>query len=260
VDTSPLQQQLQKARSVAANISQWCGAKQLDDLGSVFSAYAEGQAITTENLLDQVAPLLCTEWFPAHSSLAFGHLLRLLEKGPVEYHRVILLMLRALVQYTPMESARIPQVYAAVSQLVESPLCVEAVSVLEAVLQSSSMHSEAPPTGSYQENGLTNNVPRSSRRIEGSPQRVLGPQSSLKLRNSSATGQQLWTGSAGQVPSGTVSPVAADILPSREKALRNTQLALGRVLDTYGPGRKRDYKRLVPFVTSTLTGSGKNEL
>jgi hypothetical protein len=109
-DTSPLQQQLQKARSVAANISQWCAAKQLDDLASVFSAYAEGQAITTENLLDQVAPLLCSEWIPAHSSLAFGHLLRLLEKGPVEYQRVILLMLRALVQYTPMESARIPQV------------------------------------------------------------------------------------------------------------------------------------------------------
>lgn len=105
--------------------------------------------------------------------------------------------------------------YAAVSQLVESPLCVEAVSVLEAVLQSSSMHSEAPPTGSLQENGVTNNVPRSNRRLEGSPQRVLLPQSSLKLRNSGALGQQPWTGSAGQVPSGNVSPVAADILPSR---------------------------------------------
>ena len=110
LDSSPLQQQLQKARSVAANISQWCAAKQLVDLASAFSAYAEGQAMTTEDLLDQVAPLLCSEWFPAHSSLAFGHLLRLLEKGPVEYQRVILLMLRALVQYTPMESARIPQV------------------------------------------------------------------------------------------------------------------------------------------------------
>jgi len=106
-------------------------------------------------------------------------------------------------------------VYAAVSQLVESPLCVEAVSVLEAVLQSSSMHSEAPPTGSLQENGITNNVPRSSRRLEGSPQRILVPQSSLKLRNSGAPGQQPWAGSAGQVPSGTASPVAADILPSR---------------------------------------------
>lgn len=106
--------------------------------------------------------------------------------------------------------------YAAVSQLVESPLCVEAVSVLEAVLQSSSMHSEALPT---QENGVTNNVPRSNRRLEGSPQRVLVPQSSLKLRNSGAPGQQPWAGSAGQVPSGTVSPVAADILPSRSGCL-----------------------------------------
>lgn len=110
LDTSPLQQQLQKARSVAANLAQWCAAKQMDDLASVFLAYAEGQATTTEDLLEQVAPLLCGEWFPAHSSLAFGHLLRLLEKGPVEYQRVILLMLRALVQHTPMESANSPQV------------------------------------------------------------------------------------------------------------------------------------------------------
>lgn len=109
-DTSPLQQQLQKARSVAANIAQWCAAKQLEDLGAVFLAYSEGQAITTENLLEQVAPLLCSEWFPAHSSLAFSHLLLLLEKGPVEYQRIILLMLRSLVRYTPIESARIPQV------------------------------------------------------------------------------------------------------------------------------------------------------
>lgn len=109
-DSSPLQQQLQKARSVAANISQWCAAKLLDDLASVFSAYAEGRATTMEDLLDQVAPLLCAEWFPGHSALAFGHLLRLLEKGPVEYQRVILLMLRALLQHTPMESAKSPQV------------------------------------------------------------------------------------------------------------------------------------------------------
>ncbi|XP_024390755.1 uncharacterized protein [Physcomitrium patens] len=245
LDPSPLQQQLQKARSVAANISQWCAAKQLDELGSVFFAYAEGQATTTEGLLEQVAPLLCSEWFPAHSSLAFGHLLRLLEKGPVEYQRVILLMLRALVQYTPMESARIPQVYAAVSHLVESPLCMEAVNVLEAVLQSSThgnIHVETHPNNNPQDNGITNNVPRSyPRRPEDSPQRILVPTSSFKSRNSS---QQLWAG--------PVSPEAADILPSREKALRNTQLALGRVLDTYGPGRKRDYKRLVPFITSNL--------
>jgi hypothetical protein len=38
----------------------------------------------------------------------------------------------------------------------------------------------------------------------------------------------------------------------RETALQNTQLALGRVLDTYGSGRKRDYKRLVPFVANSV--------
>jgi hypothetical protein len=112
------------------------------------------------------------------------------------------------------------QVYAAVSHLVESPLCMEAVSVLEAVLQSSSngsVHSETHPTGNFQENGAVNNVPRSYRRTEDSapsPQRVLVPQNSFKLRNS---GQQPWTGPGGPVPSGAVSPVAADILPSRSE-------------------------------------------
>jgi hypothetical protein len=86
-DTSPLQWQLQNARSVAANILQWCTAKQLDDLAFVFSAYAEGQAMTTENLLDQVAPLLCSEWFLARSSLAFGHLFCLLEKGLADINK-----------------------------------------------------------------------------------------------------------------------------------------------------------------------------
>lgn len=113
------------------------------------------------------------------------------------------------------------QVYAAVSHLVESPLCMEAVSVLEAVLQSSSsngsVYSEMHPTGNLHENGAVNNVPRSYRRTEDSapsPQRVLVPQNSFKLRNS---GQQPWTGPGGPVPSGAVSPVAADILPSRSE-------------------------------------------
>lgn len=112
------------------------------------------------------------------------------------------------------------QVYAAVSQLVESPLCMEAVSVLEAVLQSStvygSVHSETPPTANLQENGTTNNAPRYyARRPDDSspsPQRNMASQNSLKLR---APVQHVWTGSAGPVPSGGVSPVAADILPSR---------------------------------------------
>lgn len=113
------------------------------------------------------------------------------------------------------------QVYGAVSHLVESSLCMEAVSVLEAVLQSSSngsAHSETHPTGSLQENGAVNNVPRSYRRTEDpapSPQRVLVPQNSFKLRNS---GQQPWTGPGGPMLSGAVSPVAADILPSRSES------------------------------------------
>lgn len=85
---------------------------------------------------------------------------------------------------------------------------MEAVNVLEAVLQSSThgnIHVETHPNNNPQDNGITNNVPRSyPRRPEDSPQRILVPTSSFKSRNSS---QQLWAG--------PVSPEAADILPSR---------------------------------------------
>ena len=39
-------------------------------------------------------------------------------------------------------------------------------------------------------------------------------------------------------------------LSARDVALQNTRLMLGRVLGTYALGRKRDYKRLVPFVAN----------
>ncbi|KAL0396630.1 UNVERIFIED_CONTAM: Cell morphogenesis protein PAG1 [Sesamum calycinum] len=75
---SPLQQQYQKACTVATNIAIWCQAKSLNELATVFMAYASGEIKGIENLLACVSPLLCNEWFPKHSALAFGHLLRLL--------------------------------------------------------------------------------------------------------------------------------------------------------------------------------------
>jgi hypothetical protein len=39
-------------------------------------------------------------------------------------------------------------------------------------------------------------------------------------------------------------------IPSREVALQNTRLILGRVLDNCALVRKRDFRRLVPFVTN----------
>ncbi|KAK9134183.1 hypothetical protein Syun_013513 [Stephania yunnanensis] len=170
---SPLQQQYQKACSVAANISIWCRAKSLDELAAVFFAYSRGQMASIDNLLSSVSPLLCHEWFPKHSALAFGHLLRLLEKGPVEYQRVILLMLKALLQHTPMDAAQSPHVYAIVSQLVESTLCWEALSVLEALLQSCSSL-----TGAHQHDGIS-----LENGFGGAEEKMLAPQSSFKARS-----------------------------------------------------------------------------
>ncbi|XP_028085117.1 protein furry homolog-like isoform X4 [Camellia sinensis] len=237
--TSPLQQQHQKACSVAANLSIWCRAKSLDELATVFMAYSHGEIKSIDNLLACVSPLLCNEWFPKHSALAFGHLLRLLEKGPVEYQRVILLMLKALLQHTPMDAAQSPHMYAIVSQLVESTLCWEALSVLEALLQScGSITGSHPHDPGFFENGPG-----------GTDEKVLVPQTSFKARSGPlqfAMGPGFGPGSAPVVHgSATESGMSA-----RELALQNTSLILGRVLDSCALGRRRDYRRLVPFVTT----------
>ncbi|KAL0014895.1 hypothetical protein SO802_001964 [Lithocarpus litseifolius] len=235
---SPLQQQYQKACSVAANISIWCRAKSLDELATVFAAYSRAEIKSIDNLLACVSPLLCNEWFPKHSALAFGHLLRLLEKGPVEYQRVILLMLKALLQHTPMDAAQSPHMYAIVSQLVESSLCWEALSVLEALLQSCSSLTGSHPhePGSF-ENGLG-----------GPDEKLLAPQTSFKARSGPL---QFSMGSGfGTIPTPAQGGSTESGTSPREVALQNTRLILWRVLDSCALGRRRDYKRLVPFVNN----------
>ncbi|KAL0431807.1 UNVERIFIED_CONTAM: hypothetical protein Sradi_0806700 [Sesamum radiatum] len=73
---SPLQQQYQKACTVATNIAIWCQAKSLNELATVFMAYASGEIKGIENLLACVSPLLCNEWFPNtqlwHLGTSFG--------------------------------------------------------------------------------------------------------------------------------------------------------------------------------------------
>lgn len=233
---SPLQQQHHKACSVAANIAIWCRAESLDELATVFMAYSGGEITSIDNLLACVSPLLCNEWFPKHSALAFGHLLRLLERGPVEYQRVILLMLKALLQHTPMDSAQSPHMYAIVSQLVESTLCWEALSVLEALLQSCS--------------SLTGSHPHESGSFEnGTDEKMLAPQTSFKAR-SGLLQYALGSGfGIGSTSAPQAVPNESGTTP-REVALQNTRLILGRVLDSCALGRRREYRRLVPFVTT----------
>lgn len=232
---SPLQQQYQKASSVATNIAVWCRSKSLDELSSVFLAYSRGEIKSIDNLLACVSPLLCNEWFPKHSALAFGHLLRLLEKGPVEYQRVILLMLKALLQHTPMDASQSPHMYAIVSQLIESTLCWEALSVLEALLQSCS--------------SLTGSHPHEAGSFEnGTDDKMLAPQTSFKARSGPlqyALGSGFGAGSTAAAQ-GAATEVG---MSPRDMALQNTRLMLGRVLDNCALGKRRDYKRLVPFVS-----------
>ncbi|KAK7364985.1 hypothetical protein VNO80_13735 [Phaseolus coccineus] len=233
---SPLQHQYQKACSVAVNIAIWCRAKSFDELATVFMIYSRGEIKSIDNFLACVSPLLCNEWFPKHSTLAFGHLLRLLEKGPVEYQRVILLMLKALLQHTPMDATQSPHIYAIVSQLVESTLCWEALSVLEALLQSCSSLTGSHP---YEQGSFENG-------FGGTEEKLLAPQTSFKARSGplqygfgSGLSSAFTPGQLGSTESG---------MTTREVALQNTRLILGRVLDRSALGKRKDQKKLVPFV------------
>nr|KYP48212.1 hypothetical protein KK1_030096 [Cajanus cajan] len=233
---SPFQHQYQKACSVAANIAMWCRAKSLDELSTVFMIYSRGEIKSIDNFLACVSPLLCVQWFPKHSTLAFGHLLRLLEKGPVEYQRVILLVLKALLQHTPMDATQSPHIYAIVSQLVESTLCWEALSVLEALLQScSSLTGSHPYEPSSFENGIGV--------IE---EKLLAPQTSFKARS----GPLQYGFGSGLGSVSTPAQTTESGMSPREVALQNTRLILSRVLDRSALGKRKDQKKLVPFVAN----------
>ncbi|XP_020113081.1 cell morphogenesis protein PAG1 isoform X2 [Ananas comosus] len=240
---SPPQEQYQKACYVALNISLWCRVKSLDNLAEVFLAYSHGEIITVEGLFARASPPICAEWFPKHSSLAFGHLLRLLERVPMDYQHVILLLLKALLQQTAVDPAQIPQVYYIVQQLVETTLCSEALNVLEALLRSCS----SVAGGYNDESGVNETGYDAGEKVS---QSMLVPQTSFKAR-SGPLHNLAGSGYAAGAPGGGISSEGG--LASREVALQNTRLLLGRVLDTCALGRKRDHKRLVPFVANIIT-------
>ncbi|KAJ8546260.1 hypothetical protein K7X08_018843 [Anisodus acutangulus] len=143
---------------------------------------------------------------------------------------------KALLQHTPMDAAQSPHMYAIVSQLVESTLC-GGTCVLEALLQTCSLPGSHPHELGQFESGPA-----------GAEEKILAPQTSFKARSGSLQFAMLGFG-AGSTP--VAQPNASESgLSAKELALQNTRLMLGRVLDSCAPGRK-DYRRLVPFVTST---------
>ncbi|XP_078448512.1 ARM repeat superfamily protein isoform X2 [Wolffia australiana] len=227
-----------KARAVASGVALWCRAKSLDDLAELFSDCARGRIAAAEELFARAAPLIAAEWFPRHSSLAFGHLLRLLEKGPGEHQRVILVLLKALLQQTPVDAVQSPHVYAIVSRLVESTLCWEALSVLEALLRGCG--STAGGGGGVDEQQQQDYMGGAEKMA---PAVMLATQTSFKARSGPL--QFMFAGGTA-----AAAAVAADSGAS-QRALQITRTLLARVLETCALGRRKDYKRLVPFVTLT---------
>ncbi|KAK1410220.1 hypothetical protein QVD17_36755 [Tagetes erecta] len=207
-----LLQQHQKARSVSMNLAIWCEAKSLDELATIFMAYSHGRVKTIDSLLACVSPLLCSKWASMHSVLAFGHLLNLLEKGPVEYQRVVLIILKQLVHHTPMDAVQNQHMYALISQLVESSLCSEALGVLEALLHN---YEHGTPSFNHDQ---------------------------AQYDNYGGVDELAFMARAG--------PLTESCVSAKELALQNTRLTLGRVLDNCVLGRRKDYKRLVPFMNT----------
>jgi hypothetical protein len=198
------------------------------------------RGITCAPFSHQVAPPLGAAFFPRHAGPAFVHLLRLLERGPANYQRVVLLLLKALLSLAPADAAQGSAVYSAVSRLVEGPLCHEALAVLEACLVNASQNKALMRASS---DGVHN--PASLGKASGAHAHHF-PSPSRGLQFTSL-GEG---GSEREQPLVSSGPGAAEALPSREEALHNTTLALELVLKAYGPNRRRDERRLIPFVTA----------
>ncbi|XP_052624495.1 uncharacterized protein LOC111876656 isoform X2 [Lactuca sativa] len=210
----------QNACLVSVNLAIWCRTKCLDELACVFTEYSQGRIKSIEDLVVCVSALLCKKWVGKHLSLGLRHLVGVLEKGPVEYQRVVLLILQEFLQHIPMDAVQSSQIYALVSQLLESGLCCsEALSVLEALLHN---YGSINDPVAYYESSLGGVG--------------VGMDESSFMAHSGGGG-----GGGTNEESG-----------GKELGLRNTRLILGRVLDNCVLGRKRDYKRLVPFV-NTIT-------
>ncbi|GKA17859.1 furry homolog-like protein [Tanacetum coccineum] len=209
----PILHHHQKARSVSVNLAIWCQAKSLEELAEVFMAYSRGRIKSIENLLACVAPLLCNKWTAKHSEMAFGHLLNLLDRGPVEYQRVVLLILKQLLHHISIDAVQSRHMYALISQIIGSGLCSEALSVLEALLHNYGfMCVTLNHDPAYYESSLAG-IDESSFIAHGGP-------------------------------------INESMTSAKELALQNTRLILGQVLDNCVLGRRRDYKRLVPFVNT----------
>eukprot|EP00850_Spirogloea_muscicola_P016988 SM000142S00502 [mRNA] locus=s142:28293:45159:+ [translate_table: standard] len=278
---------LAKARALAANLAHWCTTRGLAGLAEVFQDYAQGLVTSMETFVNSIAPLLCAEWFPRHSTKALRHLLCLLERGPEEYQRIILLLLRALLQHTAIDAAQSLMVYTTVARLLEGHLCQEALNVLEAVLShrslctdnnSAQMRSEvasAAGHGSSRHAAVDLSAgPPPARRASDETERRGGSWSQMRFLGGGSGGASLGarmggggagvagvTGGAhsrtrtaswgGGFPSSLAGPEVVQ-MTGCEASVLNTRLALGRVLETYGQIRKREHKRLVPFVINSV--------
>eukprot|EP00897_Mesotaenium_endlicherianum_P002114 jgi/Mesen1/1930/ME000146S01025 len=229
---SPLKHQQGDAQALAASLAQCCAASGLQTLAAAFTAYAESRVTSCEDLLERVGAPLAAQWFPQHASPALSFLLRLLEKGPMEYQSVVMLILRVLLAHTTLDSAQAPVLHASVLQVLDTACGrLDAVGVLEAILECARAipGAHASSAGSIRagaRSGGAANAPASL----GRTKTFSRSQSILPSLHSSLGG-------------------AADLVPPREAALHNTRIALGQVLDTYGSGfRRKEYRKMVPFV------------
>ena len=167
--------------------------------------------------MEASADNICAVWLPSDALRVLAMLLSMLAKGPPDNHRMLLLLLQALIRRTPLDSSHRSSIYSAVSRYLdgqEGADCRdEALGVLEAILDCASY---------------------------GMDQR--------------ADWQAAASAAGGHLPS--LSELTADLLPAAETAMRNTEEALARVIAAHGGIGRKDGRKIVPFVDALASGSG----
>eukprot|EP00898_Chlorokybus_atmophyticus_P003403 jgi/Chlat1/4063/Chrsp26S04002 len=192
-----------RSQTVAAaqHIAQACRSRNLPDLANAFAQYAAGQVPSIEAWLEQVCPPLCSEYFPQQAPAAFGLLHNMLQHGPYEHRRVVLLLMHSLFLFVAWQAPQ--SLFELVATLVEGQFCQEAQMVLKAAMESANTMQLA------------------------------------SAKRESAESMQATD--------------LADPLPMDTKEHSRTLTALNRVIDSYSSGRKREYRRLTPFIFPSET-------
>eukprot|EP00899_Mesostigma_viride_P013247 jgi/Mesvir1/21923/Mv01979-RA.1 len=117
-------------------IAQACAGRRLGELGAAFLALATRDYASDGAFLGAVIGPFAAAFLPRYGTASYVHLLRMLEHGPSDHRRAVLLILTALLATSPPPSAVISsRLFAVASGHLVGPLAREATALLQAGTQ-----------------------------------------------------------------------------------------------------------------------------